>query len=115
MQASSYSDYLSSPHWARLRQKAAHHYDYRCAVCGLDWRKRGRRLDVHHYSYRRHGQSILARERLTDLCCLCEWHHPKGPFSKAHVRAWRREYLLRKFLGWLMILPFRLLWRACVR
>lgn len=111
----SYANYLASPHWTQLRQKAVRYYRYRCAVCGTDWRSRGRRLDVHHYSYRRNGQLIFNRERLSDLCCLCEWHHPKGSLSKAQLRAWRRHYLLKKLLRWLAWLPFRLLWQACRR
>lgn len=62
-----YQEYLHGEHWQDVRRRfwACKLHNKTCQVCG------GRdRLQVHHQTYKRIG-----RERLTDLCLLCDNCH----------------------------------------
>jgi len=81
-------EYLKSPLWKSIRQKALDHYGSVCGKCG----KEGR--DVHHLTYKRWGGSEL----INDLQVLCRECHSaihaiervarrKGPKKRVSVQA----------------------------
>ncbi len=107
MESRDYQEYLHSEWWLHFRQRAIDYYGHRCKVCGLDWKTAGRRLDIHHYRYWKNGESILGREKLSDVCLLCEKHHPQGAYSREQVFHDRIWYLCWKTV----LLPLRLLFR----
>lgn len=93
----SYAAYLQSDHWKSFREKARAYYGRRCAVCNLDYVRKRKALHVHHYKYWGVDRSsLLGREKMSDVCCLCEDHHPKGSLSKEAVRAYRKNYRFRR-------------------
>lgn len=60
-----YTDYLKSPHWKAIRQKALKRAGYKCQLCSET-----KNLQVHHNTYER-----LGCEYLTDLTVLCNKCH----------------------------------------
>lgn len=68
-----YTAHLRSPEWARLRDRALAHADWRCQLCN-----RPDDLDAHHRTYERLGHEHL--EDLTVLCRTChDRHHDAMP------------------------------------
>ena len=61
----SYSDYLKSAHWHKVKTKFLSSQIKQCAIC-----KEKSRLVVHHKSY-----ETLGCEREEDLVILCRNHH----------------------------------------
>ena len=61
----SYSDYLKSTHWHKIKTEFLSSRIKQCAIC-----KEKRRLVVHHKSY-----ETLGCERDEDLVILCRGHH----------------------------------------
>jgi hypothetical protein len=61
-----YAEYLKTPHWQRLRERALVSAGYRCQVCNSGQGP----LNVHHRTYERRG-----RELPSDLIVLCEKCH----------------------------------------
>ncbi len=61
-----YRAYIRSEAWRRKTRKVHQRSGYRCERCGAS----GRRLEVHHKTYRR-----LGRERMSDLIDLCDQCH----------------------------------------
>lgn len=59
-------EYLQSKEWAIIREKVLERDDYTCVLCGAT----DCQLDVHHKTYKRHGN-----EKLFDLITLCENCH----------------------------------------
>lgn len=70
-QEQEYVEYLRSPAWRQLRQRALEAAGYRCQRCGIS--KWSSVLEVHHLTYDR-----FKRERLSDLMVLCERCHQKA-------------------------------------
>ncbi len=103
--------YYRTRHWAEFSKAIKEKHGNCCAVCGTDWqRKRGVRLQVHHFRYRDgEGRSLDFREGEDDVTCLCSRHHRKGAYGPDRVRRDRRWYLAGKFVRWVLFLPFRLL------
>ena len=62
-----YREYLSSPHWHRLRERRLREDFHSCTRCSAQ-----SSLQVHHLTYDR-----LGCERLTDLVTLCRACHQK--------------------------------------
>ena len=65
-----YNQYLSSEYWLSLKKKFYKRRHRKCVICGL-----GIGLQVHHKQYFKRGVSILYRERLNELVCLCAECH----------------------------------------
>jgi hypothetical protein len=102
-----YLAYYQSAHWQETRLKALEYYAWKCAVCDLDYKKRGVKLDVHHVHYWYDGKHVFNHENIyRDLALLCESHHPKGSFSKEKIQMWRSSYKWQRRTSFL----FRLLW-----
>lgn len=88
-----YGDYYRSDHWKDVRMKAIKLNGHRCAVCGENYLKRGRRLTVRHTQHIRDGQSVYGREDVEkDLIVLCEDHNQKGSRTVRHVQSWKSAY-----------------------
>src|SRR6478735_8882859 len=60
-----YKRYLKSPAWARKRQQVFEFYGKRCYVC----KTRKGPIQVHHLTYRRLGNELMADVR--PLCFTC--------------------------------------------
>lgn len=87
-----YQDYLNSEHWSKRRLKFISKTHKRCFICrGKD------NLQVHHKRYYRYGESILFRERHTDLRLLCgrchTFIHKHGYVKKLASNKIRRKDL----------------------
>jgi hypothetical protein len=69
-----YREYLRSTEWRTTRRFALDHAEGRCQLCN-----RPGRLDVHHRTYERRGNELLAD--LTVLCrpCHTNFHTSPGP------------------------------------
>ena len=65
LQQMSYQEYLETPEWKSLRNKALERDGHRCRVCNSD-----RQLDVHHRTYQR-----CRNENVEDLTTLCRPCH----------------------------------------
>lgn len=80
-----YQRYLKSVWWFAFRQTVYRFWRYRCALCGnaQDAKKKGRKLGVHHNRYLDEKGSILGREEISDVICLCgrchKRHHKYQP------------------------------------
>lgn len=97
MMKQSYRQYLQSAEWNAKRANVREYYHYKCAVCDLDYNKRGSSIQVHHLVYRRFGRSIIGREHpYHHLRLLCSDHHPKGKLSNESIQLWRKAYRFRK-------------------
>lgn len=78
--ATSYRDYLASPEWARVRERAIARAGGRCELCGMrPGPRNGVSLHVHHATYARFG-----REHLDDLAVLCMRPDGTGCHATAH-------------------------------
>jgi len=88
-----YRTYLQSEAWRCIRQQVLDRDSYRCQDCGA-----GRRLHVHHLTYR-----YLGQEPHYDLLTLCEGCHEQRHFEWCEFNgegwdplggetAWRREH-----------------------
>ena len=70
----SYSQYLASAHWARVRARALRVFHHTCVVCGSTFTS----LEAHHT-----GEQAYQRrwhERVGDVVPLCpQCHEPKLP------------------------------------
>ena len=64
-QTPSYSQYLLTSHWRKVRKAAIERADGHCQLCGET-----QRLEVHHNTYQRLGE-----EKPTDVVCLCRECH----------------------------------------
>jgi 5-methylcytosine-specific restriction endonuclease McrA len=64
--AMAYQDYLHTPEWRALRERALEQAEYRCQLCGAKGR-----LELHHRNYHRNR----GRERASDLTVLCRTCH----------------------------------------
>lgn len=64
-----YKTYLQSPHWQETRGKKLSAHPY-CQIC-----KSTKGLNIHHKKYTHKGQSILYREKKTQLLTLCASCH----------------------------------------
>ena len=66
-----YSEYLLTEHWRKIRRWVLEFWRGRCALCFSDTR-----VEVHHRHY-----DSLGHELITDLLPLChechEWHHQR--------------------------------------
>lgn len=90
-----------SPAARAKRQEAKPYFKYRCAVCGYDYRKKGKRLEAHHLRYYWNGKCILGKEVIwRDFRCLCEEHHSKGKLTLHQIQMWRSSYRWRKRTKW---------------
>ena len=72
--------YLRSDHWQRFRCYVLEFWEYSCSLCGRNENssKILSSLDVHHRRYERQdGESVLFREGLNDVICLCRRCHKK--------------------------------------
>jgi len=63
-----HSKYLKTDTWAGKREYVLKRDNYTCAICN----KYGGRLEVHHKTYKRHGN-----ESVNDLVTLCKECHDK--------------------------------------
>ena len=61
----SYQEYLSTPHWKRVRKEALKRAGYKCQLCNSE-----SPLHVHHRTYER-----LGYEEPGDIIALCAKHH----------------------------------------
>jgi len=61
-----YSDFLSTPEWQELRQKAFERDKFKCQGCGTEYN-----LQVHHLEYSRNR----LKEKLSNLVTLCSDCH----------------------------------------
>lgn len=62
-----YKEYLQTPHWKQVREKALLFYGKKCHLCGSK-----KQLNVHHNNYEN-----LYRETLSDVVVLCKACHEK--------------------------------------
>jgi|GEM_PF-1605553 len=76
----SYSEYLKSPLWKRIRKKFLRK-KIKCQVCKLEPYK-----EVHHKKYRKYGM-----EEWSDLIAVCHTCH----FQKFHHTRWNDERVNR--------------------
>lgn len=90
-QKEQYEEYLQSPHWHAVRDRALAYAEHKCQLCYS-----AKDLQVHHRTYERVG-----KERPSDLTVLCkachEKHHDRhhkgrvamsfDPRAKAHREA----------------------------
>src|SRR5205807_1853538 len=85
---------ITSPDWRRrFRPAAIKHYGDRCAVCGLEYEKRGFnrwQLIVDHKRYWKDGKLIFGRETMDDVRVLCPDHNRKGVQSDFAISEWRK-------------------------
>lgn len=92
-----YHAYIRSDAWRRKTRRVHQRSGYRCERCGV----RGRRLEVHHKTYKR-----LGRERMGDLIDLrnqChDYVHGRSNYDP-RPDLFRRAALpaLRKIIHWL--------------
>lgn len=77
-----YSDFLRTPYWRCVAEKARSRDGGRCRVCDSD-----EKLNVHHRKYDHRGQEHLFLGDLTTLCQKCHKQHhgvaDKAPAPKA--------------------------------
>ncbi|MDO8648822.1 MAG: hypothetical protein Q7R81_03490 [Candidatus Peregrinibacteria bacterium] len=92
-----YREYLATDEWKKTAKSVREYYNYKCAVCDLDYREKGLSLHVHHLFHRRFGKSIIGREHPNHhLRLLCSAHHPKGKLTNESIQLWRKAYRFRK-------------------
>lgn len=77
-----YHDYINSAAWKKKRQLALKIHGDKCKICGT-----GRRLQVHHKTYKR-----LGRERISDLQILCFDCHAMEHDNKVATDSLTQEY-----------------------
>lgn len=65
----SYKDFLATPYWKAISQKKRKKANYCCELCGSHTT-----LNVHHRTYKHHGDEM---HHLEDLICLCKNCHSK--------------------------------------
>lgn len=88
-----YELYLESPYWNRFRKEAREHYNYKCYVCGEEYKKSHLSVHVHHLHYRQFGRTTLLHENvILDVRLLCESHHLQGYQPLWMLWLMRREY-----------------------
>lgn len=88
-----YQEFLHSPYWMTFREKAIKFHGGQCFVCDLDYKAKGKSIQVHHFKYKKWGISIVGREHaFWDVCLLCEGHHVRGEVSRWFLLWFRREY-----------------------
>ncbi len=63
-----YADYLKTPEWRSIRNRALIGAGNRCQLCGSR-----KNLNAHHNNYQRRGDELL--EDLTVLCRRCHQEH----------------------------------------
>lgn len=71
----SYEDFLKTPYWEYIRQIKLRQTEHKCEKCGSM-----KRLQVHHETYKHHGEEHLYLDDLSVLCydCHMEIHHNCG-------------------------------------
>src|SRR4051794_18038195 len=97
-----YTQYIRSSDWAIKTDNLKRLRGWRCYICSLDYKKKGKRLDTHHLDYKN-----LFHETASELVLLCESHHPVGRASMDTLRLMKLLYLLKKLLLWFLLLPLR--------
>ena len=97
-----YLAYIHSPEWRNKSDTLKRARGWKCYVCALDYKKKGRHLETHHLTYVR-----LFHEPATDLVLLCDAHHPVGKAAMDTLRLMKLLYLLKKLLLWIVLSPFR--------
>ncbi len=92
-----YLTYINSAAWRDRRQRALRLAGYRCRVCG-----EGKRLQVHHVTYKNLGNE--ADDDLTVLCWYCHlwatwairlrrwWRAVAGYLTKTYQKVLDKEY-----------------------
>ena len=70
-----YGKYLQSAWWLAFRRIVIQFWGYRCALCGEDGGDDD--LNVHHNRYCDERGSLLCRETMTDVICLCGKCHSR--------------------------------------
>jgi hypothetical protein len=79
MKSAEYLAYLRSPQWQDFREEALAHYGRKCHWCDS-----GRRLQVHHLTYRR-----LGHEHISDVRVMCAKCHREADQVRAdHPEHW---------------------------
>ena len=61
-----YSEFLKSKYWDKVRRSILKRDGYKCTVCGTE-----EKLIVHHITYTNHGYEHLYLEDLVTLCNDC--------------------------------------------
>ena len=73
-----YQQYLDSPEWASLREKALERDGHRCMFCN-----KTTSLHVHHVEY----PKDLKNDKIENLITLCKYHHARQHNKVAPRRA----------------------------
>lgn len=81
-----YQEYLKSGWWIAFRQIVYQFWEHRCALCGtLKDKGINTQLNIHHNRYRDYQGSVLGREQIQDVICLCgkchKRHHKYQPLA----------------------------------
>lgn len=64
-----YHDFLETPYWKAIAEKVKYKANFRCQICNSN-----ERLNVHHRSYKNHGDEL---HHMGDLICICKDCHEK--------------------------------------
>ena len=74
-----YRSYLRSDWWVDFRETVYYFWGYRCALCGTPESKvkKLEMLSIHHNKYKDEKGSILGRETIADVICICTKCHKR--------------------------------------
>lgn len=80
------------PNWRGQRRKARKRDNYKCQSCGINEKKLGRQLDVHHikpfksFNYTKENNNYKEANKLTNLISLCPSCHKAAEWGKLAIQ-----------------------------